>query len=493
MSLTIGDLDIVQLTSVGVDIGSATSHVVFSQVTMRQDGYRFVPVAREVTYESPVGLTPYVSGTAINVPALTEFVREQFGLAGVAPDQVQCGALILTGTALDRSNARLAADVLAGHSGRFVAVTAGDSLEAVLAAHGSGAVRASLDAGTDVLSIDIGGGTTKLALCRGGAVISTAALDVGARLLVRDAGGIVVRLEPAGERIARLAVSAGGSGGGSPGGFRLAVGALAGDALLDAMTGFMAEQVLISAGLLPGSALLLRGGGLDHGNAPAVMFSGGVAEYLDDAGHADGVGDFGDLGRRLAGEIGRRVRDLGAATIAARSGIRATALGAALFTTQLSGTTIFVSSPGLLPARDVPVAVPRWPAGLQDPDVISESVVVAARAVGLDDPATLAGRPLGIAVSWTGSSTFERLNALAAGILAGVARLAARPAVLVVVCDDDVARLLGRRMLDLSPGLALVCLDGVDLSDLDYLDVGEVTQPAGAVPVTVKSLVFGKG
>jgi ethanolamine utilization protein EutA len=487
--LTTGDLDIVQLTSAGVDVGSATCQVVFSRVTMRQDGTRFLPVAREVTYESPVRLTPYVSGTAIDVPTLAGFVREQFALAGLAPDEIQCGALILTGTALDRSNARLAAGVLAGHSGRFVAVTAGDSLEAVLAAHGSGAVRASLDAGTDVLSIDIGGGTTKLALCRGGAVVSTAALDVGARLLVRDAGGVVIRLEAAAQRIARLAVLAGDS----PAGCRLAAGEPADDALLDAMTAFMAEQVLISARLLPGPALLLRGGELDRGDRPAIVFSGGVAEYLDDPGHPDGPGDFGDLGKRLAEEIGRRVRGLGARTIAARSGIRATALGAALFTTQLSGTTIFVSSPGLLPARDVPVAVPHWPAGLLDPDVISDSVVRAARTAGLDDPATLSAGPLGIAVGWTGSATFERLNALAAGILDGVARLAARPALLVVVCDDDVGRLLGRRMVDLSPGLALVCLDGVNLSDLDYLDVGKVTRPAGPVPVTVKSLVFGKG
>lgn len=482
-------LDIVQLMSAGVDVGSATCQVVFSRITLRQDGYRFVPVAREVTYESPVRLTPYTNAASIDVPKLTAFVREQFDSAGVAPADVQCGALILTGTALDRSNARLAAEILAGHSGRFVAVTAGDSLEAVLAAHGSGAVRASLNAVADVLCIDIGGGTTKLALCRGGKVISTAALDVGSRLVVRDAGGVVIRLEPAGKRIAGLA----GLTAGSRGDPRLAAGEVASEALLDAMTSFMAEQVLISADLLPGSALLLRGSGLAHADMPAIMFSGGVAEYIGNTGQAGtiaGTGDFGDLGKRLAREIGRRVADLGVQVITARSGIRATALGAALFTTQLSGTTIFVSSRGLLPVRDVPIAVPRWPANVLDPDTVAASIVLAARTGGLDDPVALSGKPLGIAVTWTGSATFERLNALATGIVDGVGKLAAPPGLLVIVCDDDVARLLGRRILNLSPGLALVCLDGIDLSDLDYLDVGDVATPTGAVPVTVKSLVF---
>src|SRR5262245_49347869 len=155
------------LTSVGVDIGSSTSHLLFSRLELeRQDG-RYVTVSREVLYQSDILLTPYTGGTTIDGTALGEFINRQYAMAGLERAQVDTGALILTGVALLRDNARSIAELFADEAGRFVAVSAGDNLEATMAAHGSGAVALSEARGA-VMNVDIGGGTTKVVICRNG-------------------------------------------------------------------------------------------------------------------------------------------------------------------------------------------------------------------------------------------------------------------------------------------------------------------------------------
>src|SRR5579859_7502648 len=196
--------DRIVITSVGVDIGSSTSHLLFSRLELeRQDG-RYVTVKRDVLYQSDILLTPYADTTTIDGAALGAFVDRQYHAAGLARDQVDTGALILTGVALLRDNARAIADLFAGEAGRFVAVSAGDNLEATMAAHGSGAIAMSSTSGA-VLNVDIGGGTTKVVVCRDGRTSELMAIDVGARLVAVDASGAVTRLEPAGREVgARL-------------------------------------------------------------------------------------------------------------------------------------------------------------------------------------------------------------------------------------------------------------------------------------------------
>src|SRR6266550_3322493 len=194
--------DRIVLTSVGVDIGSSTSHLLFSRLELeRQDG-RYVTVSRQVLYQSDILLTPYTGSTTIDGAALGEFIDRQYHAAQLGRDQVDTGALILTGVALLRENARSIADLFAGEAGRFVAVSAGDNLEATMAAHGSGAVARSKERG-GVMNVDIGGGTTKVVICRDGRTAELMAIDVGARLVAYDADGRITRLEGSGQDMAR--------------------------------------------------------------------------------------------------------------------------------------------------------------------------------------------------------------------------------------------------------------------------------------------------
>src|ERR1044072_6913742 len=195
------DEDDIKLTSVGVDIGSSTSHLVFSRLEMRQQGTRYVVTKREILSESEILLTPYRDDLTIDVDALGKFIERQYERAGLKREEIDTGALILTGVAVRRRKARAIAELFAAEAGRFVAVSAGDSLEATMAAHGSGAAKLSETRG-GVMNVDIGGGTPQGVVCRDGRSLELMAIDVGARLVAFDPEGTVTRLEPAARDIA---------------------------------------------------------------------------------------------------------------------------------------------------------------------------------------------------------------------------------------------------------------------------------------------------
>src|ERR1700681_4213727 len=197
---TLADEDQICVLSVGVDIGSSTSHLVFSRIVLERLDSRYVVTERETFYQSDILLTPYSAEDAIDADALGAFFERQYENAMVDPDEIDAGALILTGVAVRRSNARRIGELFARQAGKLVAVSAGDNLEAVMAAFGSGAVARSIrDRGT-VMNVDVGGGTAKIAVCRDGAVAAITAVDVGPRLVCTDEAGRITRLEEAARR-----------------------------------------------------------------------------------------------------------------------------------------------------------------------------------------------------------------------------------------------------------------------------------------------------
>jgi ethanolamine utilization protein EutA len=199
---TLSEEDEICILSVGVDIGSSTSHLVFSRIVLERLDSRYVVTQRETFYQSDILLTPYSSEDAIDADALGAFFAKQYENAMVDPDEIDAGALILTGVAVRRSNARRIGELFAGQAGKLVAVSAGDNLETVMAAYGSGAVARSIRDRAAVMNVDVGGGTSKIAVCRDGAVIAITAVDVGARLVCTDEAGRITRLE---EYVASLA------------------------------------------------------------------------------------------------------------------------------------------------------------------------------------------------------------------------------------------------------------------------------------------------
>src|SRR5690242_14820003 len=198
------DEDEIVVLSVGVDIGSSTSHLVFSRIVLERLDSRYVVTKRETFYQSDILLTPYSTDReeTIDAAALGAFIEQQYKDAKIDPDEIDTGALILTGVAVRRRNARKIGELFAQQTGKLVAVSAGDSLESVLAAYGSGAVARSIRDQATVMNVDVGGGTAKIAVCTDGQVVDVTALDVGARLIVLDAAGRIERIEEAGRRFA---------------------------------------------------------------------------------------------------------------------------------------------------------------------------------------------------------------------------------------------------------------------------------------------------
>ncbi|HXF83627.1 MAG TPA: ethanolamine ammonia-lyase reactivating factor EutA, partial [bacterium] len=325
-----------------------------------------------------------------------------------------------------------------------------------------------------ILNVDIGGGTTKFAVCQRGEVLETAAAHLGARLVAWDDAQRISRLEQAGRRVARRA------------GVELPpVGAIVPAGALDAIARTMARLIgEIIRGRRPGAAAApwitppLR----RRGPFARIVFSGGVAEYI----YGRETRDFGDLGPRLAAAVRRDVAADGAVLLEPREAIRATCIGASQYVVQLSGDTIFLSHPDHLPLRNVPVAaVGAIPA----PDRAAVAAGIR-QALARLDLAEDGETRFALAVRWTHGADYRALQALCAGIVEALPGLRqGRP--LLLILDADVAGLVGALLQEefQVPG-SLVAIDQVQLREFDYIDIGRQLPAQGVVPVVVKSLVF---
>jgi ethanolamine utilization protein EutA (predicted chaperonin) len=469
--------DEIRLMSVGIDIGSSTSHLAFSRLVLERLDNRYVVASREVVHESEILLTPYTDDTTIDARGLGDFIDRQSELSGISPEQIDTGALILTGVAVRRANARAIGELFALQAGKFVSVSAGDALEATLAAFGSGACARSIRDSARVMNVDIGGGTSKIAVCEGGEVVDMTAADIGARVLAFDADGRLARIEEAGRRFAAEV------------GLELELGEKPAADRLDAMAERMAErlfEILSSSAPSPASRALLRLAPLRNEREPdAVTFSGGVAEYV----YGRESAAFGDLGPRLAKAIRARVESWGPRVESPDQSIRATVIGASQYTIQVSGSTIFVSPHDALPLRNVPVISPELPLGDEalDGSRIASSISLALRRLDLQAGAT----PVALCYRWRGSATHARLDVFCRGVLAGLPKLLERGLPLILVGESDVGGLIGIHCReDLRVRNPIVSVDGVVLKEFDFIDIGGLLEASGAVPVVIKSLVF---
>lgn len=475
----IWEQETVELLTVGIDIGSSTTHLLFARVILRRQQHelssRFVVVERHIVWRSPIRLTPFRPDGTIDAEDLRHFFAHCYADAGYRRSDVDSGAVILTGEAIKRKNARAIDEIFASESGKFVCATAGHKLESLLAAYGSGAAALSEKRGCG-LHVDIGGGTTKLALVRDGEILSVAAFAVGGRLLAMDDQGRWTRIDTPAIQVAQSL------------GIDPTPETIADQDTRNRIVHRMAQLVMDQITGRPlddlGKAILLTEP-LDRPEPPTfVSFSGGVSEYI--FGYESQ--DFGDIARMLAGEVVDQIRQHPELhVIDAGQRIRATVIGASQFTVQVSGKTLHLTDPSVLPARNLPVVH----LGHELPEEIDPEAIAAAfrRQAEMRDVDLQA--PVALAFDWSGLPEYPRLRAMAEAIRLASVTGETRAALLVVVIEGDVGLSLGRileRELHF-PG-SVVCLDGVQLRDLDFVDVGTLIEPPGVVPVVIKSLLF---
>ena len=477
--------DHVTLVTVGIDIGSSGTQVIFSRINLRRYGEdltsRYYVVSRETLFQSPVALTPYSSDERIDDAGLGAIIDEAYAAAGVEPQDIDTGVVILTGEALRRENAEAIAALLAEQRGDFVTATAGHHMESMLAAYGSGASKLSYEEGKRILNVDMGGGTTKLGIVENGDVTATAALHIGGRLQVVDDIGRIVRLDPAGKFHARQA------------GFYWSRGDVLSPAQLDKVAASMADLLVAALTQRPVphavEHLYLTDPIAEFGRIDGVMFSGGVGEYV--YGREDR--DFGDMGRRLGRVIRSRI-DSGALPwplLPAGECIRATALGASEYSVQLSGNTSYITKPGeLLPRRNLQVLQPSY---VCEESIDADKLAKAIRAHFTAFDLIEGEGEVALALRWQGAPSYERILAFAEGIRHGLATTIERRKPLYVMLDGDVAQTLGAILREeLLVESEILAIDGLVLRDFDYIDLGRIRMPSFTVPVTIKSLLFSE-
>jgi ethanolamine utilization protein EutA len=461
------------LTSVGIDIGSSTSHLMFSRLLI---GYPSVlqrkPIVleRNVIARSPILLTPFNGDWNIEAEPLKELVDRTFNEAGLTREDIDTGAVIITGEAARRDNAQKIAELFADDTGKFVCATAGPALETIMAAHGSGAVLQSRELGSTLLNIDVGGGTTKISLIENGKMRATTAVNIGARLVAHDGAGAIVRLEKGGRRFLNDL------------GHNLDFGAKISEALRERMARRMA-QVLFDAvmkGEQPWRDLYVSPGWVELPTIDGILFSGGVSEYI----YSREAKAFGDLGPYLGRAIREEAEKRGFNILEAGEGIRATVIGASQYTVQLSGETIFIPNSMNLPVRNLRVFVAQvdWEAPVADKTETAVRNILDER----DDE--VRGSPFVLAFATPAFAGYGAVQEMAKGIDRALETLPAEDRPVALVFVQNIGQVVGGM---LSAKWNMPCIDEVSLSELDFIDVGEVVDGEGFVPVVIKSLAFG--
>jgi ethanolamine utilization protein EutA len=476
-----GHSDPVQIVSLGLDIGSSSTQLAFSRLFLSAGSSDRAKRERETLYLSPITPTHFDIDGSLDEERLRKQVNAAFQKANLSPDDIDSGVVLLTGEAASRRNALTLSQMLAEDVGDLVCAAAGHHMEAMLAAHGSGAVEASrAEGGCRILLVDIGGGTTKLAVIENGRLLHTAAIAIGGRLLVIDRDNRIVRFDDAAQRFAPQRPEGWQRGTSMDPALREAFAEAMAAALLSAINRQDAGQGSIPYLTAP----------IDHfGEIGGVMFAGGVGEFV----YQRETRDFGDLGRALGGAIARRVADGAMCFPLLPPGecIRATVLGASQHSLQLSGHTIHISDhAALLPCRNVPVVRPILDFEAEEIDAAAVALAIEERlrAFDLDGPV---GK-IALSFSWRGLPSYPRLRALADGIATGLKERIAEATPFYILIDGDFAMVLGRILhQELALASPVMVADSIAASDFDFVDIGRVRLPSHTVPVTIKSLLFG--
>ena len=472
------ELNEIEILSVGVDVGSSTSHLAFSNLLLKKDERsvtrRFRIRERNIIYEGRIIDTPLLDDNTIDIKVLTDFFKVEYQRAGIDPADIQTGAVIVTGESARKQNAKQIAEALSNDAGKFVAATAGPNFESLISAMGSGAAARSKDLNKTILSCDIGGGTSNIAVFQNGETLSTSCVSVGGRILGVSSEGKIWRIdEPAlkvmqhldlnykiGDQISRADI----------------------EKIVKKLAGILFE-VIRGPAKSPLARQLMLTDDLDFpSRIDEYSFSGGVAELM-----YGGLNHFDDIGRILADQINKWTPRLNSAVIEPANKIRATVIGAGAYSLSISGSSCFMDDRIAFPIRNVPVIrvdadrsqlsfehfVSQINAAFRRFDLVEGEEVVA---LYFKDPVR---------------ASYPQLELFARSIEAAFANSIKNKIPIILIFETDIACGVGnviRRETDLKTNL--LTLDELKLKEGDWVDIGEPLVAGQVFPVTVKSLVF---
>ena len=451
-----------KLLSVGLDVGTTTTQLILSRLTVENRASSFaVPeldiTGREILYRGAVHFTPLLDESRVDGQAIARLVAGEYEKAGIRPSDVDTGAIIITGETSRKENAAAVLNALSAYAGEFVVTTAGPDLESVLAAKGAGAPEVSRQTEMPVLHMDIGGGTSNLALVENGKILRTGCLNVGGRLLKFEEGKVSY-VSPVLEGLTDLRP-----------------GDRPRECQVEAVARMLATALEMAAGLRAPTQLLDKLQTKEAGKAwqpptEACMlsFSGGVADCIEKKWPPR---EFSDMGPQLGIAIGGSLLCRGPYRLGAET-IRATVIGAGCHSTQLSGSTVFARDV-VLPVKNLPVVTFTR----REQDSQDLPALIRSRLETLDEKRAV------LAIPGYEKPDYRLVQSLAYRILEGVGGRE------ILVClEADMAKALGQCIWLAGGNRGCLCIDRVRLPEGSFLDIGAPVGPA--LPVVVKTLVL---
>ncbi|MBM9830030.1 ethanolamine ammonia-lyase reactivating factor EutA [Enterococcus faecalis] len=468
------------LLTVGIDLGTSTTQLVLSELTVENFASAFtVPRIsisdKKVIYRSDIIFTPLLNQSEIDAEPIKAFVAEQYRQAGIQKQDIQMGAVIITGETARKSNANNVLRALSGYAGDFVVATAGPDLESIIAGKGAGAQNYSETKRKPVVNLDIGGGTTNLAVFKDGEVIDTACFDIGGRLIKLDQQQKITYIAPKIQEIINKK------------GLTLHLGDQATEQNLLPIISELVAVLENSIGLgtqSPFYQLLVTNHPLRKGEElPIVTFSGGVADCLNTT--STNLFKYGDIGLLLGKYLRKSLIFSEKEVLESAETIRATVVGAGSHTAEISGSTIAYREQ-ILPVKNIPILK------LAQEDETLTATELGQRIQEKLNWHRIEETPqIALAIRGMNNPTFADIQRYGQGIVEGLASLIAEQMPIIVMVDEDMAKALGHALsAHLPKDYPFICLDSVKVENGDYVDIGLPVAEGAVLPVIVKTLVF---
>lgn len=464
-----------QILSVGIDIGTTTTHIIFSNITIQNTVCSFlVPevkiTEKKIIYESKIFFTPLITREKINLDRLKEIISNEYEIAGIDKKNITTGAVIITGETARKENAEEVLNALSNFAGDFVVAVAGSDLESILAGYGAGAFEASKNFATKVINFDIGGGTTNAAVFCEGEVIDSFALNIGGRLIQFNEEGKITYIS---DKIRQI------------------INSLKLDLYIGNVPKF--EDLKILTDTLAGILLQIINKNKDsneevdrlfieHKNkeeeVELFMFSGGVAEFIYSDYKVKTLEDvvkFGDIGPLLGYSIKKGIERYYDKLLEPKEKIRATVIGAGSYSVRISGSTI-VFNDDILPIKNIPVIKIVY-GDFKNKNNIYQ---VIYERIKLYEGITA------IAFKGPKSPTYIQIKDMAKAIVEGYK---SRTEPIIIIVENDFAKALGQTIKNiLKDTKKVVCIDQIKVDNGDYIDIGKSI--SNVIPVIIKTLIF---
>ncbi len=468
------------LLTVGIDLGTSTTQLVLSELTVENFASAFtVPRIsisdKKVIYRSDIIFTPLLNQSEIDAEPIKAFVAEQYRQAGIHKQDIQMGAVIITGETARKSNANNVLRALSGYAGDFVVATAGPDLESIIAGKGAGAQTYSETKRKPVVNLDIGGGTTNLAVFKDGEVIDTACFDIGGRLIKLDQQQKITYIAPKIQEIINKK------------GLTLHLGDQATEQNLLPIISELVAVLENSIGLgtqSPFYQLLVTNHPLRKGGElPIVTFSGGVADCLNTT--STNLFKYGDIGLLLGKYLRKSLIFSEKEVLESAETIRATVVGAGSHTAEISGSTIAYREQ-ILPVKNIPILKLA-----QEDETLTVTELGQRIQEKLNWHRIEETPQIALAIRGMSNPTLADIQRYGQGIVEGLASLVAEQIPIIVMVDEDMAKALGHALsAHLPKDYPFICLDSVKVENGDYVDIGLPVAEGAVLPVIVKTLVF---